>query len=179
MSKKIAHKSTKKPPKGPLVRIKDTKMMPITKLVLHPKNPNVHSPEQIEALAALIEFQGWRLPIKVSTRSGFVTSGHGRIEAAKLRGWTQVPVSRQDYDSEAQEYADVVADNAIAEWAILDLGRINTDIIELGPDFDIKMLGIKNFVLDPSEISDVEINEKELDENISTEKECPSCGYKW
>ncbi len=172
-------KQIKKPAKGPLVRIKDTVMMPISKLVPHPKNPNIHSSEQIEALAGLIEFQGWRLPIKVSTRSGFVTSGHGRIEAAKLRGWTHVPVSRQDYDNEAQEYADVVSDNAIAEWAILDLGRINTDIIELGPDFDIKTLGIKNFVLDPTDISDVEINEKELDENIATDKECPSCGYKW
>ncbi len=88
----------------------------------------------------------------------------------------QVPISVQDYDSEAQEYADVQSDNAIAAWAELDLAGINLDIGELGPDFDLDLLGIKGFGLDPGEI---DINEKELDENISTDKECPSCGYKW
>ncbi len=135
----------------PLVRIKDVQMVALSNLVPHPKNPNAHTPEQIERLAQIIEFQGWRYPIKVSRRSGFVTSGHGRMDAAQLRGWAQVPVSFQDYDTEAQEYADIVSDNAIAEWSVLDLARINTDIIELGPDFDIDLLGIKDFTLDPSE----------------------------
>ncbi len=165
-------------PIEPIVRIKDMQMVAVAKLVPNPKNPNVHTPEQIERIAQTIEFQGWRRLITVSNQSGFMTVGHGRLEAAKLRGWPEVPVSYQDYDNAAAEYADMVADNALAEWAELDMARINTDIIELGPDFDIDLLGIKDFVLDPSEL-ETEINEKELDENIPTDKECPSCGYKW
>lgn len=135
----------------PHVHIKDIQLVPISTLVPHPKNPNKHPPEQVARLAEIIEFQGWRYPVKVSNRSGFVTSGHGRIEAAKLKGWTDVPVSYQDYESEAQEYADVVSDNAIAEWSDLDLSSINTDIGDLGPDFDIDLLGIKDFVLEPAD----------------------------
>lgn len=152
------------------------KLVDISKLNLHPKNPNKHSKEQIERLAKILKYQGFRYPVKVSKRSGYVTSGHGRIEAAKLNGWKKVPVSVQEYESEEQEYSDLVADNSIASWAELSLADVNLELPELGPDFDLDLLGIKDFSLDPSE---KEYNEKEIDENIKTEKECPSCGYKW
>lgn len=132
----------------PQVQIKGIEMVPINKLVLNPKNPNKHTKDQIKRLADIIEYQGWRYPVKVSKRSGFVTSGHGRIDAAKLKGWPDVPVSFQDYDSEAQEYADLVSDNSIAEWSELDFSAINTELPDLGPDFDLDLLGIKDFVLD-------------------------------
>lgn len=135
----------------PKLRISGIEMVPIVQLVPHPRNPNMHSDDQVERLAQIIEWQGWRYPVKVSNQSGFVTSGHGRILAAKLRGWNMVPVSRQDYENEAQEYADIVSDNAIAEWAQLDLSSINTEVTGLGPDFDIDLLGIKDFVLEPAE----------------------------
>ncbi len=60
------------------------------------------------------------------------------------KGWL-VPVSYQDYDSEEQEYADLVADNAIDDWAILDLRKIQAKVPLLGPDFNQKLLGIKKF----------------------------------
>ncbi len=153
---------------SPIVRIKDIQMIPISNLVRHPKNPNIHTPDQIERLAEIIEFQGWRYPIKVSTKSGFVTSGHGRMDAAELRGWKDVPVSFQDYENEAQEYADIVSDNAIAEWSDLDLAMINTDIIELGPDFDIDMLGIKDFSLTGIEALEPGCDEDEVPEDVDT-----------
>lgn len=106
---------------------------------------------QIERLAEILKYQGWRYPVKVSKRSGYVTSGHGRIEAAKLNGWELIPVNYQDYESDEQEYADVTADNAIASWSELDLSAINVDLPELGPDFDIDLLGIKDFELEPAD----------------------------
>lgn len=66
-------------------------------------------------------------------------------------GMTHVPVNFQDYENEEQEYADSVADNAIALWSDLDLAGINIDLADLGPDFDIEFLGIKDFVLEPLE----------------------------
>src|SRR5262249_43380887 len=72
-----------------LVRVADLKP--------HPKNPNTHSAAQVAAIAAVIEGNGWRAPITVSNRSGFITRGHGRLEAALLLGCEQVPVDFQDY----------------------------------------------------------------------------------
>lgn len=120
-------------------------------LLDHPKNRNKHSPEQIERLAKILEYQGWRYAIKLSNLSGFITTGHGRKLSALLKEWEKVPVVYQDYDSEDQEYADVQSDNAIASWADLDLAGINLDVPELGPDFDIDLLGIKDFVIEPAD----------------------------
>lgn len=138
------------------IRCTYDKLVPISELKPYPKNPNEHSEEQINRLAQILDYQGWRYPVKVSNLSGYITSGHGRIDAAQKNGWTEVPVNFQDYESEEQEYADVVSDNSIAEWANLNLSQINADVVELGPDFDIDLLGIKDFVLEPSEKYDDE-----------------------
>lgn len=164
---------------NPRIQIKDVVVKPVGALRPHPKNPNRHSPEQIERLASIIEYQGWRYPIKVSTRSGFITSGHGRLEAAKSRGWTDVPVSYQDYETEEQEFADVVSDNAIADWAELDLSVINAELPGLGPDFNIDLLGIKDFTLDPSFEPGTIEEQGKLDEKKFVFMLCPHCGEKF
>lgn len=138
----------------------------IKKLKKHPKNRNSHPPAQIERLAKILDYQGFRYPVKVSKLSGFVTSGHGRVLAAKHLGWTHVPVNYQDYESEEQEYADVQADNAIASWSELDLSGINSDLADLGPDFDLDMLGIRGFVLEPADKLDPQCDEDEVPEHV-------------
>lgn len=96
----------------------------IMKVIPNPKNPNMHPERQIEILSQVIKAQGWRKPITVSKRSGFVVSGHGRLQAAILLGALQVPVDYQDYANEAEEWADLVADNRISE-----LSTINEDLL--------------------------------------------------
>lgn len=128
-----------------------TQLVDLHKLQANPKNPNKHPDKQIKRLSQIIDYQGMRSPIVVSKRSGFITKGHGRLEALKKLNWSQAPVDYQDYEDEAQEYADMVADNAIAEWAAQDLSEINLEMIELGPDFDVDMLGIENFTIEPIE----------------------------
>lgn len=92
----------------------------VAALVPNPKNPNTHPDNQIQLLGRIIRETGWRAPITVSKRSGFIVKGHGRLAAALLEGFKEVPVDYQHYDSEAQEYADLVADNRIAELAEID-----------------------------------------------------------
>lgn len=124
-----------------------------TALKQHPKNRNIHSPAQIDRLAKILAYQDWRYPIKISKLSGYITSGHGRLHAALQSKWKEVPVVYQDYESDEQEYADLQSDNAIAAWAELDLAGINYDLADLGPDFDLDMLGIKDFILEPAELN--------------------------
>jgi DNA modification methylase len=138
------------------------RLVPIHELKPHPKNRNTHPDDQIERLAKILDYQGWRYPIKVSNQSGFITSGHGRLLAAKVLGLSEVPVNFQDYEDETQETADLTSDNAIALWAELDFSGINADIPDLGPDFDIDLLGLKDFVLEPIEKLDPQCDEDEV-----------------
>jgi hypothetical protein len=105
-----------------------------------------------------------------------ITSGHGRLEAAKLLKWKEVPVSFQDYDSEEQEYADTISDNSLASWSELDLSGINSDLTDLGPDFDIDLLGIKEFSLVPEFEPGTEDDQGKLDEKKPLVTQCPNCG---
>ena len=134
-----------------IIHCQYSKLVPIQELKPHPKNRNDHPDDQIDRLVEILKYQGWRYPVKVSNQSGYITSGHGRVMAAKKMGLKEVPVSYQDYKDEAQEYADIIADNAIASWSELNLSAINDDIPDLGPDFNIDLLGIKGFEIDPSE----------------------------
>ena len=133
-------------------------LVDIIKLVPNPKNPNKHSDKQIDLLQRLIRHQGWRHPIIVSNRSGFVCAGHGRLLAAIKMGQNQVPVDYQDFDSEAEEYQFMVSDNTIQELSELDLSMVNVDVLEFGPDFDLDMLGIPDFSLsfEKQNLSDAE-----------------------
>jgi len=92
----------------------------IMELKPHPENPNQHPEKQIGLLAELIAAHGWRAPVTVSKRSGYIIRGHGRYYAAIELGETVLPVDYQEYESEEAELADLVADNHIAELAHRD-----------------------------------------------------------
>ncbi|HNR65431.1 MAG TPA: ParB N-terminal domain-containing protein [Atribacterota bacterium] len=75
----------------------------------------------------------------------------------------------------SSSYARVEHDGLIefCEFEGLDFNDLKMDICL--PEFswdDFSMEG-------QGEKSDEDIKEKELDENIETDHECPSCGYKW
>ena len=100
----------------------------VAKLVPNPKNPNQHPDSQIQLLGRIIRQTGWRQPITVSKRSGFIVKGHGRLSAALLEGIKEAPVDYQNYTNDAEEYADLVADNRIAELAETD-SKLLADIL--------------------------------------------------
>lgn len=151
---------------GILVHCKFDALIDPRKLKAHPKNRNRHSKDQLKRLAKIIEYQGWRYAIKVSLLSKFMTSGHGRQLTALFKKWKEIPVVYQHYEDETQEYADVQADNAIGSWAELDISLINLDISDLGPMFDIDLLGIQNFVVEPLD----KLADGETLENFYTKK---------
>lgn len=115
----------------------------ITDVKPNPKNPNQHPPEQIKLLAAIIRRQGWRAPITVSTRSGYIVKGHGRLLAAQYMEAEYVPVDYQNYNSDEEEIADLIADNRLAELSEIDNAMLAELFVEikLDPDFDISLTG--------------------------------------
>lgn len=139
----------------------------------HPKNRNKHGQDQIERLAELYEYHGVRHPIVVSKLSGFIVAGHGRKLAAIRAGIKKFPVVYQEFENVESEYAFLQSDNAISTWSELDLSAINQDIGDFGPDFNIDMLGLKNFAVD---VADLGFNPDFNDAKDKQTKTCPHCG---
>ena len=108
----------------------------------HPKNPNTHSAAQVAAIAAVLEGNGWRQSIVVSNRSGLITRGHGRLDAALLLGFESAPVDFQNYDSEESEIADMIADNRLSELSEMDDGKLLSILKELqSAGHDVELAG--------------------------------------
>ncbi len=123
------------------------KMLPLEQIQPNPRNYNKHPEKQIKMLSKIIDYQGQRSPIVISKRSGFIVKGHGRLQAIKMLGWEQAAVDYQDYESEAQEYADMIADNKIAELADPD-DELMKDIIRASEIDDFELFGLDDFSLD-------------------------------
>lgn len=166
-------------------------LVDVVKLIGNPRNPNTHDDKQIELLARIIREQGWRKPITVSTRSGFVVSGHGRLQAALLLGAETAPVDYQDYATEADEWADLIADNRLAELSEIDDSLLNELLEDLKEfeDFNFELTGYSDIMLD-EEMSNDDIEsffedtqQEENSEDSDNEEDkhtvkCPECGAK-
>jgi DNA modification methylase len=133
----------------PAINCAHTSIDAIGELKPNLRNPNKHPPKQIELLAKNIKGLGWRHPIVVSKRSGLVVCGHARLEAAKKLGIKHVPVDLQDYDSDEDEKAALIADNRIAELAEMDLPGLKDILQDLDTGaFDMDLTGFANEALE-------------------------------
>jgi ParB-like chromosome segregation protein Spo0J len=171
-------------PSKPLVNCAFDELVPLEKLVPNPRNPNQHPQSQVALLAKVIAHQGWRSPVVVSTRSGFIVAGHGRYEAAKVLGLSAVPVDYQDFATEADEWAHLVADNRLAELAEADESALKGLLAELkAGDFDLDLAGFDAMALEAllADPPQPEAPEEfpEMDEDIPTDFQCPKCSYRW
>lgn len=131
----------------------------------NPKNPNKHPDSQIELLAKNIKYLGWRHPITVSKRSGFIVAGHGRLMAAKKLGLKIVPVDYQDFNSDADEIAVLVADNRLAELSETSEDDLKKILSELDGEIDIGLTGF-------SEV-DVEQLMRDISDNAPLDEDVP------
>lgn len=135
--------------KPPVKRIGDIglwclfdEIVPIDRIVPHPKANNTHPQKQIALLSKIIQISGWRAPITISKRSGYVTKGHGKLLAAAHSQFSAAPVEYQDYADEASELADMSADNRIAELSALDEKMTKALLIDLhAAGFDFELAG--------------------------------------
>jgi DNA modification methylase len=126
-------------------------ILPVREITPNPGNPNHHGVDQIERLGNIIRATGWRNSITISNRSGMIVKGHGRLEAAKWAGMTEAPVEYQDYDSEAEEWADLVADNRLAELSTLDTG----ELIDMINQIDTGEVPVEMTGYTPEDIEDI------------------------
>ena len=65
-------------------------MAPIEKFIPYANNARTHSPEQINKLRSIYRGIGYGDPVEVD-ENFTILSGHGRVEAAKAEGMTELP----------------------------------------------------------------------------------------
>ena len=102
-----------------------------------PKNARIHSPQQIRSLARNIQKYGFTNPILV-TSDNQVVAGHGRLEASKLIGLSNIPIIRLNL-SHAECKALSVWDNRSSDLSRFDdrlLGAALQQVIELKIDVE-------------------------------------------
>ena len=113
------------------------------------RNPRTHSPKQIKQIAASIAEFGFISPVLIDG-SDRIIAGHGRVDAAKLIGMTDVPTVRVDHLSPAQIRAYVIADNKLAENAGWDRELLALELQELSVElnFDVTITGFETAEVD-------------------------------
>ena len=78
----------------------------------------------------------------VSSRSGLIVAGHARYTAARILDVAEVPVDGQDYESDQDEMAVLIADNQIAELASMDKDMLGELLSEMNAaDYDMGDMG--------------------------------------
>lgn len=127
-------------------KINAVEMREVALLKPFPRNARTHSKEQVAQLAAAIKEFGFTAPILISP-DGEIRAGHGRLEAARSLGMTEVPALIVGADwSPAKVRAYVIADNKLALNAGWDFDILAAELGALQElDFDI---GLTGFSLD-------------------------------
>ena len=142
----------------------DLRYRPIADLRPRAGNPRTHSKKQVEQIAASITRFGFTNPVLVDDAGGII-AGHGRVEAAKRLGMTEVPTLRLSDMNEADVRAYVIADNRLAENAGWDRQLLGIEfkyLSELDFDFDLTLTGFELPEIDAM-ISGVGLEEAESD----------------
>lgn len=115
-------------------------MMDVNKIIPYEKNAKIHTESQIQALAKVIQTQGWDVPIVVD-KDGVIIKGHGRRLAALHLGLTEVPVIVRRDLTDAQVKAARLSDNRVA-MGDFDVDAIKDELAALKSDgFDLTNMG--------------------------------------
>src|SRR5713101_1968119 len=119
-------------------------------LIPDPRNARTHPKRQIDQLKSSMEAFGFTNPI-LADPEGHIIAGHGRLQAARAMGLTEVPTITLSGLSETQKRALRIADNKIALNAGWDLEILQLELGELGSidvDIDLTLTGFSTGEID-------------------------------
>jgi hypothetical protein len=114
---------------------------PIDKLIVYARNARRHRRSQIAEIAASIREWGWTTPALIDEQD-LIIAGHGRIEAARMLGISEVPVVVARGWTEVQKRAYRLADNEIALHASWDKALLKVELADLRDQaVDLELMG--------------------------------------
>lgn len=145
---------------------------PLAILRPYDHNARTHTKHQIRQIAESIRAFGFTNPVLIDNQYRII-AGHGRVEAAKLNGITEVPTIQLDQLNENQIRAYVLADNQLALNAGWDKSILAIELQHLMildcVDFDVTITGF--------EVPEVDLILEEANGTASKEDEVPEPAF--
>ena len=127
----------------------------INKIKPYEKNAKIHTPEQIEQIKKSIQEFGMNDPIAVWGKDNLIVEGHGRLEALKQLGYTEVECIRLDHLTDEERRAYTLAHNKLTMNTDFDIDLLNDEL------FNIDNIDMADFGFDV----ELPIEEHELTED--------------
>jgi hypothetical protein len=113
----------------------------LNSLIAYARNSRTHTDEQVRKIADSIEAFGWTNPVLID-ESGEIIAGHGRVMAADLLVFDEVPCIVLAGLSDQQKKAYRIADNKLPLSAGWDDDMLRLELADLlDADFDISLTG--------------------------------------
>lgn len=123
-------------------------ILPITVLEAYERNAKLHPKKQVQQIANSIREFGFINPIIVD-EDQVIIAGHGRFEAAKLLGLTEVPTIAANHLNKAQVQAYRLADNKLTMNSGYDDDLLKIEIGALvDSGFSIELTGFETAEVD-------------------------------
>lgn len=145
-------------------------LIDIDKLIPYANNARTHSDEQIKKIQASLREFGFVNPVLIDKDCGII-AGHGRVEAAKREGMTEVPCVWVEHLTETQKKAYILADNRLALDAGWDDNILRLELSELNEmDFDISITGFDDEDIPQNNIIDIDDMLTEIDTKTAIKK---------
>lgn len=152
------------------------KLVPIGELEPFPGNPRRGD---TTAVAASLHRFGQLKPIVVDGRR--IVAGHTLVRAAEREGWTHIAASENNFVSEAEQRAYLLADNRSADLGTYDDRLLRDQLRELD-EFEGTGYVHVDFVALEERLREADAPSEfpALDpDGLATEHRCPHCGYEW
>lgn len=116
--------------------------LPIAELEAYENNTRRHGSEDVDAIANSIKQFGFSDPVGIWSDHNVIVEGHGRVQAAKSLGMTEVPVIRLDHMTDEQRRAYGIAHNRTAELSDWDMDMLKKELDSL----DLSQFGMESLI---------------------------------
>lgn len=139
-------------------------------LIPYVRNARTHSESQITQIAASIKEFGFLSPIIIS-KDNTILCGHGRFYAAQKLGLKKIPCIKEEYLTETQRRAYIIADNKLSLNAGWDNEMLAVELSDLqGADFDLALTGFDEKEIADLFASDDDVEDDDFDVDAELEK---------
>lgn len=125
-------------------------------------NAKIHTKEQIKQIKKSIREFGMNDPIAVWGKDNIIVEGHGRLEALKELGYTEVDCIRLDHLTDEERKAYTLAHNKLTMNTDFDFDILDSELE------NIENIDMSDFGFD-LDFEEEEIKRKDLSENIEEE----------